>query len=416
MITIVGAGPGTPAYLTPEAESAIANSRTVIGGGRILDAICQPGGARRVELPSSGMADAVIQTVENEMAAGDVTLLVSGDPGFYSLARKVTARFGGENVSVIPGISSLQLMASRLRKSWAGAATVTLHGRKRPDMSELVKKIRNSHALMVLFGAPGDVAGHIAWLASEPELASAWAAIGWDVGLPGEKIIESPSLSELDAVSHAGRLAVLWLEKSGEMKAVGARPPYRRGVLPDEWFERRDRVPMTKEFTRSAVLSLLRPLEGANVLEIGSGSGAMTVELARAVGASGYVVSVEHSPAAADLARLNLDRAGLARRVSVIEDTAPRGIPRESFQAAFIGGHGEALEAVMSECFERLEQGGRLVLTSITPGTTSRALSRMDGMGAGTGFWRVHSSSGRKIGADWLLHGNNPVDIIWGDK
>ena len=416
MITIVGAGPGTPAYLTPEAESAIAKSRTVIGGGRVLDAIHPPDAARRVELPPSGMADAVIQTVKKELEAGDVTLLVSGDPGFYSLARKVTAHFGGENVSVIPGISSLQLMASRLKKSWVGAGTVSLHGRKHPDMSDLVKKIRRSPALVVLFGAPEDAPGQIAWLASEPELASAWAAVGWDVGLPGEKIIESPSLSELDAGSHIGRLAVLWLEKSAKPEAIVPSPLNRRGVLPDEWFERRDRVPMTKEFTRSAVLSLLHPLDGANVLEIGSGSGAMTVELARAVGASGYVVSVEVSPAAAALARLNLDRAGLTRRVSVIEDSAPRGIPRESFQAAFIGGHGEALEAVMSECFERLEAGGRLALTSITPGTTSRALSRMDGMGADTGFWRVHSSLGRKTGADWLLHGNNPVDIIWGDK
>jgi precorrin-6Y C5,15-methyltransferase (decarboxylating) len=416
MITIVGAGPGTPGYLTPEAKSAIANARTVIGGGRILDAVHPPERARRVELPASGMAGAVVQTVQNEIDTGDVTLIVSGDPGFYSLAKKVTAHFGRENVSVVPGISSLQLMASRLGKPWAGAAAVTLHGRERPDMSELVKKIRNSPALMVLFGAPGDVAGHIAWLASEPELASAWAAVGWDIGLPGEKIIESPTLSELDAGSHMGRLAVLWLEKSEEPEAIETSPLKRRGVLPDEWFERRDRVPMTKEFTRSAVLSLLHPLEGANVLEIGSGSGAMTVELARAVGASGYVVSVEISPAAAILARLNLERAGLTRRVSVIEDSAPRGIPRESFRAAFIGGHGEALEAVMSECFERLEAGGRLILTSITPGTTSRALSRMDGMGAYTGFWRVHSSSGRKIGADWMLQGNNPVDIIWGDK
>jgi precorrin-6Y C5,15-methyltransferase (decarboxylating) len=416
MITIVGAGPGSPEYLTPEAKSAIANSRTVIGGGRILDVICLPECARRVELPSNDMAGAVIQTVKNELDAGDVTLLVSGDPGFYSLARKVTAHFGGENVSVVPGISSLQLMASRIKKSWAGASAVSLHGRKRPDISDLVKKIRHSSALVVLFGAPEDAAGHIAWLASKPELASAWAAMGWDIGLPGEKIIESPSLEELEAGSHTGRLAVLWLEKSEEPKAIEASPLSRRGVLPDEWFERRDHVPMTKEFTRSAVLSLLHPLNGANVLEIGSGSGAMTVELGRAVGASGYVVSVEISPIAAALARLNLERAGLARRVGVIEDSAPRGIPREPFNAAFIGGHGKALEAVMSECFERLEIGGRLVLTSITPDTTLRALSCMDGMGADTGFWRVHSSYGRKIGDDWLLRGNNPIDIIWGDK
>ncbi|MDR1137221.1 MAG: precorrin-6y C5,15-methyltransferase (decarboxylating) subunit CbiE [Synergistaceae bacterium] len=416
MIIIVGAGPGTPAYLTPEAESAIANSRVLIGGGRILDTIRPPEGARLVELPASGMSDAVVQAVEKELSLGDVSLIVSGDPGFYSLAKKVTAHFGSERVTVIPGISSLQLMASRLRKSWAGTASVTLHGGKRPDMSGLVKKIRNSSALVVLFGAPEDVKGHIGWLASNPELASSPAAMGWDLGLPGEKIIESPSLAELDAGSYTGRLAVLWLERSEKSGEAETAPLDRMGILPDEWFERRDRVPMTKGFTRAAALSLLYPLNGANVLEIGSGSGAMTVELARAVGSSGHVSSLEISHAAAALARLNLERAGLTRRVEIVETPAPEGIPGGMFRAVFIGGHGKALEDIMSECFKRLETEGRLVLTSITPDTTARALSFMDDMGAGVGFWRVHSSFGRKIGAEWVLQGNNPVDIIWGDK
>jgi precorrin-6Y C5,15-methyltransferase (decarboxylating) CbiT subunit len=283
-------------------------------------------------------------------------------------------------------------------------------------MSALVEKMRTSSALMLLLGASGDVESQIEWLASNTELACAWAAIGWDLGLRDEKIIESPSLAELDVRSHTGRLAVLWLERKEMPENTVPSMSSRMGVLPDEWFERREGVPMTKAFTRSVVLSLFFPLDGAKVLEIGSGSGAVTVELARAVGASGYVFSLENSSAAAALAGLNLERAGLKSRAEIIEETAPGGIPEESFRAAFVGGHGGALEDVARVCFERLEAGGRLVLTSITPGTTSRALSCMDAMGARTGFWRAHSSFGRKAGADWMLQGNNPVDIIWGDK
>jgi precorrin-6Y C5,15-methyltransferase (decarboxylating) CbiT subunit len=190
----------------------------------------------------------------------------------------------------------------------------------------------------------------------------------------------------------------------------------RRGVVADEWFERAERVPMTKGAVRSVLLSVLSPLAGASVLEIGSGSGAMTVELARAVGASGRVTSIEISAAAAALARLNLTRAGFAERVALIEGSAPGVVPDESFDAAFIGGHGKELEAIMERCLGLINSGGRLVLTSITPRTTSRALEYLENAGTGVGFWRLHSSSGRKAGGDWLLIGDNPIDIIWGDK
>jgi cobalt-precorrin-6B (C15)-methyltransferase len=190
----------------------------------------------------------------------------------------------------------------------------------------------------------------------------------------------------------------------------------RRGVLPDDWFEREERVPMTKGFTRSVVMSLLRPLDGVRALEIGSGTGAMKVEMARAAGLDGLVTSVEISPAAARLARRNIERAGLEARARLIEGRAPEDIPEAGYGAVFIGGHGDEMELVMRKCFDLMESGGRMILTSITPRTTSAALVCLGEMTPGVGFWRIHSSSGRRAGSDWMLIGNNPVDVIWGDK
>jgi precorrin-6Y C5,15-methyltransferase (decarboxylating) CbiT subunit len=189
-----------------------------------------------------------------------------------------------------------------------------------------------------------------------------------------------------------------------------------RGLVDDNWFERADKTPMTKAPIRSAVLSLLFPLLGANVLEIGSGTGAMTVELLRAVGDAGRVTSIEISTEALRVASRNVDRSGLSARVELISGKAPEDIPIGKFDAVFLGGHGSALEAVIKECWGRLAPGGRLLLTAITPGTTSRALVCLDELGAGVGFWRVHTSAGRRAGSDWLLIGNNPIDLIWGDR
>jgi precorrin-6y C5,15-methyltransferase (decarboxylating) CbiE subunit len=209
MINIVGVGPGASDYLTEGAKRAIKNSRVVVGGKRVLDELAIPQDAR-IELPD-GMAESAIETLEREGPNG-VTLVVSGDPGFYSLARRVVLHFGRELVSITPGISSIQIMAARLCRSWIGMATATLHGR-RPDISELASKLDGSAGLVVLLGQPGDVSSDIEWMSSRRELASAWAALGWDLGLRDERIIESGRLEELQACPYIGRLGLLWLER-----------------------------------------------------------------------------------------------------------------------------------------------------------------------------------------------------------
>ena len=213
MIRIVGTGPGGRDYMTAEATRLIRNSRVVIGGKRVLDELGIPEGAR-IELPDY-LTGSVIDILEREEANGGATLAVSGDPGFYSLARRVVLHFGGERVSVTPGISSVQLMAARLCRSWAGIATAALHGRSRPDLAELASKLESSAALAVLLGLPEDAASDVEWLSERRELASAWAAIGWDLGLPGEQVIESRRLDELCGCRYTGRLGLLWLEKQG---------------------------------------------------------------------------------------------------------------------------------------------------------------------------------------------------------
>ncbi|MDR1915029.1 MAG: precorrin-6y C5,15-methyltransferase (decarboxylating) subunit CbiE [Synergistaceae bacterium] len=212
MIYIVGAGPGASEYMTPEAARVISEASVVISGGRLLETVAIAGGARRIELPASGMADAVIEILERESRSPDVVLLVSGDPGFYSLARRVIEYFGREKIRVIPGISSLQLMASRIGRPWSNVATVTLHGRDLPEISELRYKLSSSPALALLLGDRDYAPGHMRWLASDAEMGNAWAALGCDLGLPEERVFDAPSLRALIDVQHVGRLSLLWLE------------------------------------------------------------------------------------------------------------------------------------------------------------------------------------------------------------
>ena len=76
------------------------------------------------------------------------------------------------------------------------------------------------------------------------------------------------------------------------------------------------------------LLNLLARMSAArNVLEIGTLGGYSTIWLARAVGPSGRVLTLEAEPAHAEVARANLARAGLAERVEVRVGAALESLP-----------------------------------------------------------------------------------------
>lgn len=125
-ITVVGIGPGSPDYLPPIAARAIARARVLVGGGRALAAFA-PASCETYTIGKD--IAAVITHIRERLAVGDVTVLVSGDPGFYSLLAALRAEFGPEALDVIPGVSSVQLAFARLACPWQDAVLVSLHGR-----------------------------------------------------------------------------------------------------------------------------------------------------------------------------------------------------------------------------------------------------------------------------------------------
>ncbi|MCD2109803.1 O-methyltransferase [Rhodococcus rhodochrous] len=88
-------------------------------------------------------------------------------------------------------------------------------------------------------------------------------------------------------------------------------------------------------------LHLLARIRGARrVLEIGTLGGYSTIWLARAVGESGRVVTLEYEPRHAEVARANLDRAGVGDRVDIrvgpALDSLPGLVDEDPFDLVFI--------------------------------------------------------------------------------
>ena len=88
-IKIVGTGPGHPQYTTPAAWQAIRQAQVLIGGRRLLEDFAQPHQQCCVidkDLP------AVLQFILNQPPDQDIAVLVSGDPGFFSMGRFLKKR------------------------------------------------------------------------------------------------------------------------------------------------------------------------------------------------------------------------------------------------------------------------------------------------------------------------------------
>ena len=145
MITIVGCGPGHKGYITQIGLEKIEVADVLVGSKRLLDMFPEIR-AERILLGKD------YQSLANKICGlekDNVVILVSGDPGFFSLAKILIKRFGIDNCAVIPGISSVQLAFARIGENWNDAMFVSLHGRNE-ELDNLIQTIEQNDKVAVL--------------------------------------------------------------------------------------------------------------------------------------------------------------------------------------------------------------------------------------------------------------------------
>ena len=119
------------------------------------------------------------------------------------------------------------------------------------------------------------------------------------------------------------------------------------------------------------LLSLLATVTRATrVLEIGTLAGYSTIALARGVGARGRIVTLEFQQAHADLARSNLERAGVGDRVEIVVGAALDSLPRlaergDRFDMFFIDADKENNAAYVQWAIDLATPGAMVVVDNI---------------------------------------------------
>ncbi len=128
----------------------------------------------------------------------------------------------------------------------------------------------------------------------------------------------------------------------------------------------------TKVPMKALILALLRPEPGSTVIEVGAGSGSLTLELAKAVGPWGEVVAVEGEPEAVRSLRRNVGSFCLEDRVRIVEGWAPEALEGlEGADHAVVTGARDVdgtVEFLTGEMRVR-----RLLVAAVTPETFARA-------------------------------------------
>lgn len=185
--------------------------------------------------------------------------------------------------------------------------------------------------------------------------------------------------------------------------------------IPDELFERSENVPITKEDIRSIVLSKLRLRKDYSVIDVGCGSGSITVEVCLMVN-SKNVYAIDSDQNAIDLTKKNLDKFGVCANLiySKAEEILP-SLP--TVDAIIVGGTKGKTEKIIELCISRLKKGGRLVIDTILIETMYKALitikkEKMHEIEV----TQVTISKGKDVSSGTMLISRNPILILSATK
>ena len=185
--------------------------------------------------------------------------------------------------------------------------------------------------------------------------------------------------------------------------------------IPDELFERTDEVPITKEDIRAIAISKLRLKEGQSAIDVGCGSGSITVELC--LQTKGKVYAIDFDQRAVELTKKNLLKFGVTAEDVILgkaQDVLPKLL---DVDAVMVGGTWGDTKQVIELAVGRLKKGGRIVIDTIVIETLYQALRAVNELELKEiDITQVTISKARKVTTGTMMLARNPVMIISATK
>lgn len=393
-VNIIGIGPGNPELLTGQARQAIADSNILIGDKRMLAAF--GAGKRLFDTIKTSEIAAVCQDADAEKDT--VAVLVSGDVGFFSLAKTIAGKLPDCDCHRYCGISSLVYFAQQLEMSWDDAKIVSMHGRKQ----NLIAAIAQNNKVFSLTGgehSPNALCRQLC----EHGLETVDVYVGENLSYPEEKITHGTA-EEISKLEFPSLSVMMILNKN----ANGFEHTVHG--LHDDLFMR-SKVPMTKQEVRAVSISKLMPKATDNIYDIGAGTGSCSIELALQAQA-GHVWAFERNPVAVELLGKNKALFNVDNLDIVAGEASEQIQEMPAPDCVFIGGSGGNLCKMLDTIYAKNPEC-RIVVNAITVETLIEVVeyykTRME---YDLEIVNVFAARGKKLGAYNLMMAQNPVYVM----
>ena len=127
-INVVGLGPGNIKYLSTAGIDCIKQAEIIIGSRRQLSDL-KTIISEKQEIYTLGKLTELI-TYLKENTERKITIIVSGDTGYYSLVPYLSKNLSKDILNIIPNISSYQYLFSKLGENWQNFRLASVHGRE----------------------------------------------------------------------------------------------------------------------------------------------------------------------------------------------------------------------------------------------------------------------------------------------
>lgn len=144
MINVIGLGVGNLDYFSKAGENRIKTSDIIIGGERqledvshIIPKVCKVYTLKKL----SDMLDFIKLNLDK-----NISIIVSGDTGFYSLLKYIKKNLPNKNIEVITNISSFQYLFAKICDTWEDFTLLSVHGRE----NDIVKALKKSKRGLIL--------------------------------------------------------------------------------------------------------------------------------------------------------------------------------------------------------------------------------------------------------------------------
>jgi cobalt-precorrin-6B (C15)-methyltransferase len=192
---------------------------------------------------------------------------------------------------------------------------------------------------------------------------------------------------------------------------------YKTPGIPDEYFDRTEDVPITKEEVRAVQISKARLSTGSLVYDIGCGSGSITIEAALQVGEQGKIYAVDIDPKAIELTQKNLAKFQITNTELILGDAKEKIGALPMADAIFIGGTGGDTKDIVKLCNQKLKSGARIVIGVILIETLYAVLDVIYKLDFGDiDITQITVSKSKKTSTGTMMLARNPVTIISATK